>query len=538
MANKIIRVGKEYEKAFMSICALFKSGFVSSNVIKEVSEDNKRIIVEDNSEYVYSPEFKTIESDTKIEINDTGATWFKSIREKTDVDFGSSSWLSLIEKVSTDFHKANSFLEFEQSESVLTGSAETFHRRVLKNLMSKFFPQVTYSVRRGGESDAIDDIYGISLLIELDGGTGESQKVLCKVFFRKIGHKFNILSKEDSKEIEEQIYAVINQNNDIKEKAIEDSSIIESILAELEKVIDKELFTQSAILNSERDQKIIDHFLETGPQGYVEINCRSVKVFGIYHVKWHNFPYEVYSEEEPILKVIFDLKGRMTVRCMRCFDTANPLVSENVAVYRGKEKVYPVRLNLEKDDFGLEPEIFNRLVRYGDLGRHIIIKMHDGFARVKTGCRKIVCRDDLIVVNGESFCRDCPYPEIAFKSEDGSIYPTSTLAFARDKLTLINKDEVKRCKCCGRTFSIPYIKHNKCKLCNSIESISPDSEDNVFKKYGDFFPITRRILTKSRGVAVEDEDIILFMFGEKKYIFDKTQIQNRGFVENPQPVEE
>ena len=80
----------------------------------------------------------------------------------------------------------------------------------VKNLINQFVNMFFYNLSSCQivQDDKVkkDNIYGVSLKIEVDGGTGEAEPVLCKVYFRQTNDEFTPITSEDALTLEGQLY--------------------------------------------------------------------------------------------------------------------------------------------------------------------------------------------------------------------------------------------------------------------------------------------------------------------------------------------
>ena len=81
-----------------------------------------------------------------------------------------------------------------------------------------------------------------------------------------------------------------------------------------------------------------------------------------------------------------------------------------------------------------------------------------------------------------------------------------------------------------------------CELCAT--AIAPTAADvrvgeENYKKYSSMLPLKKRLLGKSQQrvkLCFEDKEILLFVIGDKKYVFHKFWLDNHGRKPSPHIV--
>ena len=180
-----IVIGKEYEKAFESVCKLLGESVPFDKVnVREVKDGR---IVTSTHEFIYSASASSEQSGRAMRFTDEGASWFETLRTgDAGAGDGTAQWLSFIESVARAYHNEYSLLEFKQPEKAMNDADKEKCRVVLEKVVEIFFPLLKGSaISAASDKNVSDDIYGISLKAEMSGGTGASVPVLCSVYFRK-----------------------------------------------------------------------------------------------------------------------------------------------------------------------------------------------------------------------------------------------------------------------------------------------------------------------------------------------------------------
>ena len=544
MEHKIIKIGREYGDAFKSICELYKNGFVSDDIIESVSDDDTVIVTAaTNYEFQYDEELDSISGSQKIEIGPEGATWFESIRLHEEVDFGSGAWLSLITEVARDFHKKNSFLEFRQTKKYIDPKEKERYTGLLDNFFNAFYPGRSVEFQFGSDEDAMVTVYGLSFVMDIDTGAGETQKVLGKVYYKNINKRLVLVSLDEAKQIENQIHEVIGSAEDApkqEEKQLKSSQVIDRLLNELELTIKKGNFAQGLVYNSEHDEKIMRHIINSGPSSLVTIGCRRIEILGLYRIFLYNNAFNVLHNGENVFKALFDSNGKFSLVCVHCSDPEALLVDNDLITLKlPGGAVKTVEMDINKPNFGLDEETLKKVIELSNFKYHFNIKecTNVNFNDKKSRCERITCRTDLLYLGVNEYCKKCPYPKIIYRDDDGSMHPTSQLTYVSDLHKLVEKDQTGKCSCCGRTFTLNSINQRKqCVLCSKLDKIEASSVDNVYKEYEDLFPLSSRLFFGKEKIALEDSEIVIFKFGDKKYIFNKVDILEEGFIGSPRKV--
>lgn len=110
-------------------------------------------------------------------------------------------------------------------------------------------------------------------------------------------------------------------------------------------------------------------------------------------------------------------------------------------------------------------------------------------------------------------------------------------------MTLIRKDKAKKCSWCGRY----YKGDSQCNVCLSADKVAnadPNSEDprvvaeleqarGLYKQYASILPLLLRMVTcfkYKKKYCFEDDGIIIFVIGKRRYRFDKLNAKRMGMI--------
>lgn len=139
-------------------------------------------------------------------------------------------------------------------------------------------------------------------------------------------------------------------------------------------------------------------------------------------------------------------------------------------------------------------------------------------------------------------CKDCPYPEIVYTTLSGEKKYTPSMIFAKDTMSLVDttSEEVKVAKCssCGRYFTEEALKNKLCPTCSNAEKDYVDSQSKkLYKKYKTLLPLGVRLFSLfSTKYCVEDDELIIFVLGKKKYSFNKLCVKEKGYFDKPRKM--
>ena len=550
---KII-IGKEYEKAFRSICRLVAGGCVPPEVVRSATDKE---IVTGAYTFEYSGENKGLDvqggGQREAGMTAEGASWFAALRGKRRDD-GTAVWLNLIEQVAASYHRRYSFIEYKQNARTVSEKEKETCRRALGKIAEKFLPDLpAVTVREGSRADGTEDIYGVSLRVELSGGTGAEVPVLGKVYFRKIGSKMQPIFEEEAKKIDDYLYEIIPSGDGNKGTRPDGgaSETIDAVLGAMENLLGGKTagytFTDCLCFSGEEDRRIVGELIEKISHDNVRLECRAVDTLGISHVRWINTSYLVCSQGEAVLRASVGLNGSVSLYCLNC--RSGSLIENNrIEITEtgedGEEHAETVVIDPAAADLGVTDEQAERVAKNSEFSRHLKTMRCKENPRVQGGCTRRVCaaQTENLGTAEEPVCKckDCPYPEVVFAYGDGTRKYTPRLAFVRDKMTLIEKSEAQVCDCCGRPFSKEAMRGKLCPFCHGAASADGEERELAkkrYKKYAHMFsPFTRLKYARKEKLCFEEEDVLLFLLGDDRYTFDKLSLNDFGYINGPRKV--
>ena len=175
-----IRIGREYEQAFRSICKLVEGKCIDKKIVLSASFKDNEIVEQNNNRFIFDPNIQNIENGADEGMLNDGASWFKAFRNG-EVDEGNASWLNLIEEVANNYHQKFSFVEFQQREEDIDEETITTQKNIISQFISMFFHNLSSCQIVQDDKVKKDNIYGVSLKIEIDGGTAYITTYPCHI---------------------------------------------------------------------------------------------------------------------------------------------------------------------------------------------------------------------------------------------------------------------------------------------------------------------------------------------------------------------
>jgi len=245
------------------------------------------------------------------------------------------------------------------------------------------------------------------------------------------------------------------------------------------------------------------------------------------------------------LQVIVGFGGSITLRCNNC-NGAN-LLTSNVITYKvtdddGLTRTVNISVDYTKDDLGIDDEALAEIKKYGEFSKHLLEIRCPQNRRKGKACVSCVCRSQMIVIDGEAKCADCPYPEVVYTDYSGDApvrYLTGRMTFVNDRLSMVLSEKAGQCTRCGRSFLKENLVNGECKLCAAITSLGEEDKARAKKlhsKYKDVFSYTVRMRHAfDSKYCLEDDTALVFALGNETYVLGKSEfIGDKGYI--PKPV--
>lgn len=551
-----MKIGSQHKKAFESAYKLVTSGLLSSTFMNErgISATRNKIISFGTSQFELVDEDR-FEAGSLLSYNKNGSTWFEILRNKNAVENENAEWVNFIELIAEEYHKKYSLTEFSQKPRTKSQIEKDSNegKDAARKILATFFPHI-HSYDFGQVQSAKDDIYGISLRLLVCGkNLPESVPVLCRIYFRDTGSNLVPISGQSVKDIENSISQI--ESSDSSAKISIDPNVIAKALSSLgELIAEKEnpQFLKCIYCNDEVDMETIVRICSQNAQADITFDCRDVKVLGVSHVGWNSVIFDTYVDQSPVFRITAGINTSISMRCLNC-NSEVLMIDNNVVTYQyqsgNKTYTEKVVLDYTKTNLGLTDQQLERIRQSGVFTDHLFKIECPNNVR-KKNCSCIVCastakaykKGDKIVYK----CTDCDYPEVVYTSLKGEKLLTETLIYAKDIGDLVPRYDAngeptcKACASCNRYFTkASFKKKNLCSFCYTASYPSDAAKSQAvanYKKYSGMLSLALR--TKSLFASkycYEDDDCLLFVIGENRYILNKDDIDEYGYIPKPIP---
>lgn len=542
MANKQrIFIGNEYKESFNSICELILGKCLDSS---KYSCSNG-VINDGVYEYVLSEQAGENAQSVKHGFGKNGATWFKALRGEP-VQSNDAIWTTLIDNVKSEFHKAYSIVEYQEKITTTNKEKSISTATEFVNAFTKrFFPDYAgkTEVYQTSSGETFEDVYGVAMRIELSGGTGASLPILGKVYFNKTGNVVRPIASRIASSIDSNLSNIVPEDADdspTKDQLASTRTVISTTLDAMDRLVKNENlnFADYLCYVDESDHKATLNLYEKLAHDAYDLECQKIDVLYITHIKVGIFNFDVYSSNNPLFKLTLGLNNTFSVQCLNCGDQEF-LVNKNEIACNddGIEKIYT--LDTELDSLGLDDDQVYDILATSSFRNHFLKVSCPSNSR-HNGCSTIKCRSQLFetVYNDEVIlkCSDCPYPESVYTNIQGDKKYTPLLIFAKDKMELIDKTEdFGYCVDCQRAFSLNSLKNRRCPTCQKLlYSANDKSSIKTYNKYKNLLPLSVRFFSLfKKKYCVEDDEMIIFVVGKNKYIFNKSNVTEQGYIPSP-----
>ncbi len=540
--SKII-IGQEYENEFKSICALYTGGFLSKEV--HIKSIRGLEITTNTHTFEYRADEHGVngsgEAENALTFTSKGSSWFAPLRG-VEFDSGNSDWKQLIMDVAADYHKNYSLIEFKQSKDNSSLSTE-------KKLLNKFKKGFIDRVFDDGKAFTIiesrstmpENFYAVSMRLEINGG-GESAPLLGKIYFKETtSFKLVPLTNREAEKIDKFIDSAIPfEDGSVSDGEIVDVSLVGRVFSGLENAFKSGDFA-SYVSFDDKYKRAIDAMLaQLATSEVKDLECTNVKVLGVSHVEWDKSVYAINYRGKEVLRAVVGLNGVISLYCVNC-GVEDALIDGNIIAFKdGKINANcNAVLDFSQENLGLISSDIDEIKANGVISDHLFTVNCRENSRNKE-CFRVVCKQQTIELdNGMRKCKGCRYPEIIYKDIFSERYDeggyTPDLNFATDRLSLVAEPIVK-CRCCGREFTMDNTARNRlCAFCADVDH--SENAVKLYRKYANMLSLGNRFFHLfAKKYCREDANIILFELGVDRYVFDKIEAEESGFIKAPKKV--
>ena len=545
MSNKVyVRIGQKYQDAFYGICGLVNNGCIDSSVITSCRD--YRWIETPGYIFEYTGEQSGINTGTEVGMLDEGASWFECFRGG-ETDNSMSGWLELIETVAAYYHKEYSFVEYVQNSSMRNADEVEECRKTIRRVADRLNLPVS-RISSAATEDSVEDIYAVTLRMELYGGAGEPRPVLCKVYFQHRNGTFSPLRQSEAMKNELFVDEIISEQKGASRSSFDDrneTEVVDGVLNAIERLIGGRMahgFTESVLISNQVDLDTIQDLVDVEPQDEVRLECKKLKVLAINHVRWVDTAFNLYIDSQKAFLAKISPNNSMSWYCC-CASDDNKLIESNVITCRTDDGIYEeITIDFSKDDLGISDDAAERISAESPFAKHVFEVSCSELSRRHIQCKQYRCECNTVLYDADGKakrkCADCPYPEVVLRYGVGNAAYTPTMNF--DTKTLRpTAERTVNCRFCGR----PYVTEKpantfRCDFCEkaivSCENgtVEPEAKA-LYKKYASMLPLSARIGAKGK-YCFENADRILFIVGKNKYLFDKLKLKDAGLLENPE----
>ena len=581
-----ILIGKKYQTEFESAFKLIEScpaftGYSVSGDISGIDRGAELIIMDGKNIYSFDETIENAQfrddddddTDDEIGFSIDGASWFRGMRGVKNAESADAQWMRFIEKIALGYHAKYSIVEYKQQKSAKIDIETAYD--LTKKIIKFLFPQIELRERdfikvtdeKILQEEALD-IYGLNLRLALSGGTGQSERVLGKVYFNarnnKIERRLEMqpMLKNDAANVDNTLSALAADDGDDDRGIDSSDAYIEMLgnnaLGALEALISGgESNFVDCFFSEARDQEAITDMLSRTAHNRSELQCDELKVLGISHIQWRTTVYDCVIGGTKKLRVVFGLNNSLTLKCLNC-GTDEPFFKDNTLYLETEKSTDRYFITFpdtsDEETMGLSSEDIALAKERGKHRTHFKTVKCDGVNGLE-GCKCVRCQSQLFTVTDDrrvklgkegvtrEYCRDCRHPEIVYYDlESDEPQLTSTLRFAINTRKMEPmSDELKQCSLCDRFYVMGMGDgKERCSLCELANKVASEpgtvpeeilaEAKALYRNYAEIIPVFKRMGGGKSKYCFEDEAIIVFVVGKNIYHFSKLSISERGFI--------
>ena len=563
-------LGSDYTAAFESAKSIISQGLLSDEMT-DCYIDNDGCIHSGTNifEYIEDPGFGELAKESDFRLGEDGASWFSAFRRMADGSYDESDvssahlWEEFLTDLSRKYHdkyflvackKGKSRRSSAESEAAEEARFETY-KGYAQNIMSNFYPHITdWEFSKSSQNSGYDDIYGMSLRLQIGTGGEKEIPILGTLYFKRHGnYKMIPLSTEDADKIEANLESM--DESDSYESTSTSTSIdatnntLNTLFSELTRIINEDKLGDhlvGCLRFDNSDKASLDSLLERIQNDNKVLVCKQVEILGISHVNWEKYSYVITQKRTgtDLFSIIGGIDEKVVMCCLGCNSSSDLILGNRFSVTDPQTgESIPFVIEPSERDLGLSKDQLDIILssRYFD-SHYIVVGGACGAPRGKA-CSRMLCKSYLTSIETAKgvidFCRDCPYPEVVYKTRSGELRHTPSLKFNTETLKLEDPSAVSEhpCQLCGR-----YVSNLQgglyCKLCATALKHSP-ADENVaaanYEKYKNLLSLRTRISSATqKKLCFEDSEMLIFVVGKDKYLFHKLWLESEGYSKSPE----
>lgn len=540
-----IKIGCEYKREFGSICSLYKNGFLSDKVnIKRVT-DTEIVTAANVFEYCdneHGVNGAGDERENELRFDRNGASWFAFLRG-ADFDSSSADWEQLIADVAADYHKYYSMIEFRQTADSRLAAGGNAVAAVIKRFSDGFLKRVLdgpFDLSKR-HTVAPENFYAVSMRLEINGGA-ESEPLLGKIYFR-VGRdgKYTPISRAEAKGIDDYIKTAVPTEDDGKSSAeLVDGRLVSDVLNRASALFQTGDSAEYIMFNPDYIPKIqtMLKLLATGETK--ELECTHVTVLGISHVEWQNLAYDVNVGGKVALRLVVGLNNSVSLYCVNCSRDGVLLVENNNVLFDDSDEECVLDTGMR--DLGLSDADVKHIKSCALISKHLFKVACPENPR-NSDCARMICAGQAVEYTDadgsvKRKCKGCPYPEVVYHNIFSPNYDAGRLTASLnidEQAFVLTDGKVKTCKSCGRTYAEHTGRSGYCRLCG--DDGFTDSGKKLYRKYAKMLsPDVRIKHLFAKKCCKEDSNIIIFVLGKDRYVFNKLDARDSGYIDHPKKV--
>ena len=407
MTNKVyVRIGQKYQDAFYGICSLVNNGCIDSSIITSC-RDNRWI---ETPYYIfeYTGEQNAIDTGTEVGMLEDGASWFVGFRGG-ETSNSMSGWLELIETVAAYYHKEYSFVEYVQNSAMRNADEVEECRRTIRRVADRLNLPVG-RITSAATEDSVEDIYVVTLRMEIFGGAGEPRPVLCKVYFQNRNGVLSPLRHGEAMRNEIFVDEIISEQKGASRSSFDDryeTEVVDNVLNSIERLIGGKMqydFTESVLITNQVDLDTIQDLVDIEPEtarDEVRLECKKLKVLAINHVRWIDTAFNLYIDSQKAFIAKISPNNSMSWYCCCNSDDCN-LIEGNVITCRTDDGIVEeIEIDVAKDDLGISDDAVERISAESAFARHAFEVSCSELSRRHIQCKQYRCECNTVLYDAD-----------------------------------------------------------------------------------------------------------------------------------------